>query len=278
MMLGDIKLDSPSVQGLDTEQDTSSWNREHRRRRCRFVGLLTFLVVITLGLGVGLSLGLSYSGMSNGEGTEFGDASMTGSFSFDTTLQQISTGCTSNPTTWRCFPYSSGVVTEFQWAIKQDEDDDYSISSLSTASPASHAFSNVPLTLLDSSLTTERFVFSFQMNKTVVPSAALASSSFSSSSSPSPSKPSHASSCTYTNATFQGTLWTRRASLRHRPKALQRRQDGEFPAWPGLIEITELVDSRKGSMACHDSEGVEIGGMRAVEGTCGCLYRTPERP
>ncbi|KAK5992902.1 hypothetical protein PT974_06327 [Cladobotryum mycophilum] len=263
MMVDEMKFDRPPSD--DDRRNRGQWHPESRHRRCRFIGIISMVMIIIVGLAVGLSLGLAKKSVTNGHpSTGSGSSSIpTGSFTLDTTLQNSSTGCTSNPTTWRCFPYSNGSPAKFYWTIEQGTGrNEYQVSS--SDNPFATSFTNISMTLLDASLGSERFVFSFQMNKTVVPSSALTSTN-------------RAAKCTFSDTTFQATLWTRRTSVKSKHTRRQELPQPGYPAWPGMVEVTETKNSTLGSPECEDDKGNMIADVQAGAGTCECLYGTPDK-
>ncbi|RFN43560.1 tat pathway signal sequence [Fusarium flagelliforme] len=175
-----------------------------------------------------------------------------GSYSFRADLQNISTDCTSNPSTWRCYPYTQGSSATFFWIITTNDDNSYNISS--TTNPFAPSFSNLTLKRLDENTSKERLQFSFSMTKTVVPDAMLSSSN-------------RAAKCMFDNTLFEATLWTQRND---------GSDDGsggdKFADWPGDVEIVQRKMFRGGSPECLDSQGSNVGDIKASNGTCECRY------
>src|SRR6478735_999560 len=118
-----------------------------------------------------------------------------GSFAFKADLQNTTTDCTSNPSTWRCYPYEKGSSATFFWIISSNNDSSYNISS--TENPFAPSFTNLTLKVLDKDTSQERLQFSFSMNKTIVPDDQLSSSN-------------RAAKCTFDDTLFEATLWTQR--------------------------------------------------------------------
>ncbi|KAI8266655.1 hypothetical protein K4K56_004741 [Colletotrichum sp. SAR 10_98] len=178
-----------------------------------------------------------------------------GSFAFNTALADVATNCTSNPATWRCFPYetynqsltsgsANGSLATYYWIITPRNSYTYQISS--SANPFSPQFANLSMALFDGNSYNERLVFNFTLAKSVVPSEAIAADN-------------KAATCVYADTAFSATLWTRKNSSVGAGSAAA---DGNVTAvsdgskwanWPGQIEITQIKSG--GGPECKDSDG-----------------------
>lgn len=178
-----------------------------------------------------------------------------GSFSLKANLQKPLTECTSNPSTWRCYPYTEGEPATFFWIITYVNTQFYKISS--TDNPFAPSFTNLTLELLDENTPKERLLFSFSMNKTVVPDDQLSSSN-------------RAARCTFDDTRFEATLWT------HRSKGHDNDDDtsdnSKFVAWPGDVEIVQSKSFKSGSPRCVDDDGDKVGDVKSRSGACECRY------
>ena len=180
-----------------------------------------------------------------------------GSYTFNTTLQQQQTDCTTNPATWRCYPYNIGQAASFSWVITQDPNNKglYTISA--SDNPFAPSFKNLSLFLKDSSTPNERFEFEFSINKTVVPTAPLSTGNT-------------AAQCVFENTQFQGTIWTRQ----HNGMGIETPKDGgvKYSPWPGDVEVVQTTNANAGEPKCVDAKGNDLAAIQAGTGDCTCEY------
>lgn len=174
-----------------------------------------------------------------------------GSFAFKADLQNTTTDCTSNPSTWRCYPYEQGSSATFFWIISSNNDSSYNISS--TENPFAPSFTNLTLNVLDKDTSQERLQFTFSMNKTVVPDDQLSSSN-------------RAAKCTFGDTLFEATLWTQRK------RGDEAAGNTKFAAWPGDVDVVQRKTFNGGSPNCVDSEGGQVGDVKSESGACECRY------
>lgn len=179
-----------------------------------------------------------------------------GSYTFNTTLQQNSTACTSNASTWRCTPYQQGGEVTLFWTVTALSNSTFNIST--TDNVFAIRFANQTTTLLDAGQPTERLAFALQMNRTVLPDASLTSDN-------------RAARCTFVDTTFAATLWTRRSD-NQTISPPEGKMDEKFGAWPGDIEVTQSADAKSGSPSCEDLSGNAITSVKAGPGECLCRY------
>ncbi|KAL6411248.1 hypothetical protein AUP68_04950 [Ilyonectria robusta] len=168
--------------------------------------------------------------------------------------RETSTKCTSNPSTWRCYPYTDGDSAAFFWVITAESSSAYTISS--TENPFAPSFVNRSLAIIDAGQSTERLRFSFSMAKSVVPSDKLTSDN-------------RAATCIFDDTRFEATLWTRQRGNR---TIDPQPGDVKFGAWPGDAEIVQSKPGTTGPPKCEDTNGNSIGNVEARSGTCNCRY------
>ncbi|KAI5458071.1 hypothetical protein BGZ63DRAFT_427359 [Mariannaea sp. PMI_226] len=230
-------------------------------RWCCILGtIVAILVTIAIGLAIGLTVGLKdHSHHGNSSGNDSDQSFPAGSFSFKADLQETSTNCTSNPSTWRCFPYNIGDAATFYWVItangSTNSSSPFTISS--SDNPFAPSFSNVPLKLLDKGEPTERLHFSFTMTKKVVPSGSLSPSN-------------RAAECSFSGTVFEATMWTRQKGKSN----VGEPDPGDtiYGPWPRNVEIVQSKESQLGQPQCEDSDGNVIADVQAESGTCSCRY------
>ncbi|KAK2014974.1 hypothetical protein LZ32DRAFT_690145 [Colletotrichum eremochloae] len=231
------------------------------------------LAIIAVGLIVGLSVGLTAENHKlqpavSADASNGTNLFPSGSFAFNTALLEANTGCTSDSSTWRCFPnqtYSqspNASVATFFWTISQPNSYIYQISSSLSSNPFSPQFTNETMTLVDGNSLDERLVFNFSLPKNEVPSDHVAQDS-------------RAATCIFTDTAFRATLWTRRNATTALAQsggttATADSADGNvsWGVWPGQIEIEQL---KKGGPECKDSAGNVIS-IAAGSSQCNCLY------
>jgi hypothetical protein len=266
--------------------------------------LLVIAIVAILGLAIGLGVGLTIGRkQSKGNGNTTGsnstnttpqDSSMPlqqfplGQFSFSTTLRTQQTNCTTNPATWRCYPYTvfdpsnpSTLATSqstFDWIIQNssaiyanDTTPSTPLSGVpanltisSTANPFALTFAAQELTYAaDSNATSPRLTFTFSLPKIVVPTAALTSNNA-------------ATQCYFNSTILSGTIY-----LDAQPdSSANTTGDGSYQSWPYADEITQSSPGGEGTPECYEvvdgnlgervSEGFEDAGDGAE---CRCEYR-----
>ncbi|KAL7906161.1 hypothetical protein GGI35DRAFT_116899 [Trichoderma velutinum] len=241
----------PPVRSGNGQWDGENWKPNNSQRRCHLILIVAVILVVLVGLAVGLSLGLTKTSRRGSSQIIFVSDLPTGAFAIDTILQDSSTACTSNPSTWSCLSSKGGHVVRFYWNITQSASG-YLISS--SNDPIVSSFSNIPLTLLDRGNEDERLTFSFTLDVTFEPPVTATN---------------RAAKCTYTDTTFQATLWTKRGT--QQPYSSVQKRTGY---WTGLVEISEKKNATLGVPQCVDSQGNVIADVQAEMGTCECAYRT----
>ncbi|KAF9875747.1 hypothetical protein CkaCkLH20_06679 [Colletotrichum karsti] len=250
--------------------------KEARRRRRRWYTIVGMIVVI--GLVVGLAVGFTTGTHKQNPTTPQLPPNLpsifpAGSFAFTTALTSAPTNCTSNPSTWRCFPYTTyaqssagggspnASLATFFWTIAPRNSYTYQVSS--SPNPFAPQFANLTTTLLDGNSYNERLVFNFSLPKTVVPSAAIAADD-------------RAASCVWAGTAFSATLWTRRSASVGGGAAAAAKEgnatlvsDGsKWADWPGQVEVVQVAS---GGPECKDSEGAAVP-VAAGDGECECHY------
>jgi hypothetical protein len=196
-----------------------------------------------------------------------------GSYAVQTYLSSVTTNCTSNPSTWRCYPYTTYAesttfsAATFSWIITMNQPwtnpPSYSISS--TQNPFSIVFSSMPLTLKDSGLSTEHYFFILtSMNKPVVPSTAITPNNV-------------ATTCYFNQTSLEARLYTKMAKTY--PPSSQSGTDNStstatFVPWPFAAYVDQTDSGGPNVPQCFDNAGNNIGSFAAeTGGECSCLYQ-----
>lgn len=183
-----------------------------------------------------------------------------GTYSFDTVLTTVNTNCTSNTTTWRCYPYSTYSESEsdsgaiFYWIVQpiSSGSDNYYISS--TQNPFMLTFTNVSLTLEDAGAATERYTFNVSMQQVVYPTTSITSDN-------------NAATCYYNSTTFQASLYT----SMEKSYASGTSNSSSFEAWPYAIRVEELSPDGPDCMDSVTGARVNVAAGSSGE-SCDCLY------
>jgi hypothetical protein len=188
-------------------------------------------------------------------------------------LSTVRTGCTSNPDTFRCYPYTTYNTSEtrssatFFWTIAQVNASAFNIST--APNPFVAQFSNVSLSVLNANQATERLTFSFPMTAAVVPTSAVGDNNA-------------ATTCYYNHTVMSATIWTRKPA--EYPKNLTTpvsSADGStlssttFDPWPYAVQLEQVQDAQDGPPDCRDDEGNPVGNFMVPAGgdaECSCDY------
>ncbi|KAK5113963.1 hypothetical protein LTR62_003086 [Meristemomyces frigidus] len=269
------------------------------------IGVL-LVVALVVGLAVSLTIGRNHKTSDSGQGGQAGSRSSNssssqarpfplGEYSLTTNLRTVNIDCTSNPSTWSCYPYNvldpSNRATEtsslatFNWIItntsatfatnESSSTSDHGIPSnltiSSTNNPFSIIFTNQSLTYISTSgnstsgnSTSSRYTFSFKMQKSVIPTTSLTSSG-------------KVAECFYNSTMFVGTL---HLHDKVSGSASNSTSTSAFTEWPYAVEVSQSSPGGQGIPACYEmvdgSLGDEISGAIAPQpesSTCLCEYR-----
>ncbi|KAG4435272.1 hypothetical protein IFR05_009232 [Cadophora sp. M221] len=189
-----------------------------------------------------------------------------GSYRFDTYLNTIATNCTSNPATWRCYPFFTYAMSRtqatasFDWIISPSVGNNYTISS--TPNYFSIVFSNTSLSLMKAGTDDEHYFFQTMMDKPTKPVAQLGSENV-------------ASTCYFNSTTFQGYLYTKKSKTFITSDTNSSTDtNSPFAAWPYAVKIEQVASAGEGTPTCLDPSGESLGDFSVTDGTqlCDCLY------
>ncbi|MCJ1339284.1 hypothetical protein MMC09_004573 [Bachmanniomyces sp. S44760] len=261
-------------------------------RKLLIIALLVLAVAIALivGLVVGLRHKDSSKPQSSSANSSTPDTSFpVGTYALDTFLDTVSTNCTSNPDTWRCYPYTtyssspSLAMATFNWIITPanasgPSTDNFTISS--TNNPFAIYFSNLSMTLLDANTSTERYTFSFSSDKTVVPSAAITTDN-------------SQSSCNFNSTIFSASLYTRQRNIYPAnsttsasstssigPSTPTSTSAGSIQPWPFAVEVSQSIGGGANVPQCFKVVNGNAGDRitdglapRSSQDICNCVYK-----
>ncbi|KAK4451661.1 hypothetical protein QBC34DRAFT_423652 [Podospora aff. communis PSN243] len=215
----------------------------------RLVLGVVLIIAIIIGLAVGLTLGLQNR---NPPPVTLPTAIFpSGSYAFTTALTSTSALCTTNPSTWRCFPYStfspsapSLSEATFYWIIQPLTSYSYAISS--SDNPFAPQFRNIPLTLLDPNQHSERFTFNFTLDFVVTPNMPLPDTASSG-----------ATRCTFYNTVMSATIWTKMRG--EYPAGIERwevpvNRTRVFAGWPFRVEKRGTREGDTYKVSCRSVE------------------------
>lgn len=200
-----------------------------------------------------------------------------GAYTFDTYLASVSTACTPNSNTWRCFPYAtysetgSGADTQFNWIIAPSEANASNYVISSSENPFALDFTNASLTLTDVGKATEAYQFSTAMQKIVVPNVTLTADGAT-------------TSCFYNHTTFSAVLYTKMGKTYPSSNTTTSSSGGTMPgtnggyqSWPYAVQVTQVVDGGSSVPDCYEMNNgntvahVAIGTESATQ-SCNCVY------
>ncbi|GAB7322274.1 hypothetical protein MBLNU13_g03257t1 [Cladosporium sp. NU13] len=261
--------------------------------------LLVVVIVVVMGLAVGLGVGLTV-GRKNEHKNESTTPSNSGDtepeliqqlplgqYSFSTMLRAQQTNCSSNPATWRCYPYTvfnpsdpsikASSLSIFDWIIRNTSTI-YATSTTpntptsgvpanltisSTNDPFALAFTAQQLTYhADTNATSPRLTFAFALPKIVVPTSALTSSNA-------------VTQCYFNSTVLSGTIYLA-GSL---DSSVSSTGSSSYQDWPYPVEIVQSSPGGEGNPDCYETVDGKLGAR--VEGLepetegdeCRCEYR-----
>jgi len=307
--IGDEDLRAP-VEGEKLAELRRNGGHQRRRRDRGGWGRLTAIVIVVLlgivALAVGLGVGLTKKHRESEDSDETASqpAGTTpdtdavqqfplGEYSMITALRTVNTNCTSNPSTWRCYPYSTynpadgsntSSLATFNWIIANTSSQYATINSTDTTSPEgvpanlsisatnnpfSIAFSNQSLIYIapSSNATAVRYTFSFTQPKSVIPSTSLLSSGA-------------AAECFFNSTVFTGTLYLNVSSTFPGGNLADETGIGGYTPWPYALEISQRSGGGQDVPACYEMANGRVGDRILTATTpepegseCLCDYR-----
>jgi hypothetical protein len=263
------------------------------------LALLIAALLGVIGLAVGLGVGLTKGRKKDSDSAGQGDATYTqqqpdnstptqqlplGQYSFVTNLRAQQTNCTSNPATWRCYPYTnldpSNPTTNatsqstFNWIIRNTSaiyatnDTPSSTPSAggipanltlsSTNNPFALTFTNQSLTYHHSSSDDDgnassppMLTFAFTLPKTVVPTSAIASDNA-------------ATQCFFNNTVLSGRIYLAASSSESVSSEAAAGADSS-EQWPYSVEVLQSSVGGQGTPDCYKTVDGGLG-ERVTEG------------
>lgn len=195
-----------------------------------------------------------------------------GSYSISTFLSTISTACAANPSTWRCYPYTTyndsatGSLTTFNWIITSTDRSNANFLISSTDNPFALSFANASLTLVDSGSSSEAYTFTVPtLQKVVIPTEALTPDGMT-------------DTCYFNNTVFTAKLYTKM------PKTYPAAGTGasgikevDGQGWPYAMSAQQTISAGTGVPDCYKSvdgaDGDHVGLAALGSGQCACAYQ-----
>ncbi|MCJ1322719.1 hypothetical protein MMC15_008069 [Xylographa vitiligo] len=249
----------------------------------RLLLLVLIVIVIIIALTVGLTIGLRNK--SNGSSSVPLSSTPTssptpdpirpfpiGSYSLNTFLDSVSTNCTSNSATWRCYPYAtyadspSLAVATFNWIIEASRN---GLTISSTDNPFAINFADVSLTVADKGTENERYIFSVPNNKVVIPSASITTDN-------------SMASCQFNDTQLQASLFTKIPSSYPSNSSVSNAGNvsGGFQSWPFAIQVSQIISGGINIPACFEVKNGNIGApitngidIKSSRDICSCVYK-----
>ncbi|KAI9841428.1 MAG: hypothetical protein M1837_000704 [Sclerophora amabilis] len=274
---------------LDVRNNVHLARRGGWRRLCT-IGLI--LVVIIVGLTVGLVVGLRERNKSSPappapspSEVESPDGPFPiGSYKITTFLSTETSNCTSNPSTWKCFPYATiaqsatASTAFFNWIIVANDSSPSKFSISSSTNPFALSFSNIPLELRNKGLESEHYSFSVPMDKEVPNVEVTDDGSL--------------ATCYYNGTTLAADLYSKQpqsfpaspssSSSSAASAASPSTSSGaseEFRPYPFAVEVKQSISGGANVPTCFKTNrGQPVGdriteGVSERDGQCSCLYQ-----
>lgn len=202
------------------------------------------------------------SGSVNDENSPVNATFPAGTYRIQTVLTSRTTNCTSNPSIWTCYPYTTysdsqtDSRADFDWIISPSSTSrsEYTISS--NQQVFTIVFSNITLTLMNEGNDNEYYTFDIPLPKGTRPAAPLGTSNA-------------AAACTFSDSVLKAELYTKIGKTLSDTQSLQ---DMPYKPWPYMVKIEQTAAPDAGSPKCVDLSGNNLGDFSAQGGECGCEY------
>ena len=198
-----------------------------------------------------------------------------GTYRFETVLESISTDCTTQSSTYRCYPYSTyseapdASMAVFDWIIEATDRESNAYQISSTKNPFSIVFQNATMNLMEARTVEERFEFSVPLNMTVIPDRPLY-----------PRDGNRASICYYSGVIFSASIYTKKEKWWPEGSstvAIVEENKTQNPRrWPYAATMKQAVKGKNDVPDCRDAAGnsmEEFGRNETTGGReCSCGY------
>ena len=299
----EARNDSPAVVDERLEKLRRGESTQDNRRRGGWTRLavvigvaLLVIIALAVGLGVGLTRKKHHKSQGETSGPSPGNGPPQkfplGEYSLITALKGVETTCTSNPATWRCYPYvpyspdgstNSSSLASFNWIISNtsstyatntsgstpDEGVPANLTVSTQNDPFGITFNKQPLTYVSTTLnaSSTRYTFTFTMPKMVIPSPAVTADN-------------SAAECFFNQSIFTGNLYLS-APHNFPSGALSNSSiSGGYEQWPYAVDITQTAIGGANVPNCYETVDGHVGARitdgliaEAASAQCLCDYR-----
>ena len=193
-----------------------------------------------------------------------------GSYALPVHLTTVSSNCTANPATWRCYPFTTfassanlSLVT-FYWIITvSGSPRRYDISSADN--PFVVTFANVSLTLLEPGTDDERYHFSLPYDQASDPNVQITADD-------------SQARCFYNRTTFEADMYTRK--MAEDPPKVPSKAVSDWQNWPHAVEVMQSIGGGQDVPNCYELANGNIGARittglnpQPVEEQCQCIWK-----
>lgn len=247
------------------------------RRRKLCLGVVIILILATA-LAVGLGVGLTRQKRASSNNSENNSPSTPspsseqfpiGTYSIPVYLATQATNCTSNPATWRCYPYTtyspsspSSSFSMLLWSITSPTDSTLNLLISNTNPSFSYPFTNVSLTLSNGNdPRLSAFTFTFSYRKQVVPTVDIAGDG-------------SATRCYFDNTQVNVRLYSTAQGAGGNVVGPPNGVAHTGQTWPYAIEF---VETEGGAPQCfrvvNGQETTNVSVPALSGGQCACAYR-----
>lgn len=257
-------------------------NNKHIARRGGWMKLVLVVLLILLcivALVVGLAVGLrnrkhkssndtsslpggASGNVGNGPSSTSNATFPAGAYRIQTVLSSSTTNCTSNPSIWTCYPYTTYSVSQsssranFDWIISPPSTSDSNYTISTTQNIFTILFANISLSLINEGSDNEYYSFDIPLTKSTRPAAPLGTSNV-------------AAACTFSNSILRAELYTKIGRTLNDTES-----EGSLPfqPWPYMVKIEQTAAPSAGIPQCVDLSGNYLGDFSSQDGECGCEY------
>lgn len=268
---GRVPVEGEKLRQLRREDDEGRTVLWWRRKR----GVVLVVVIIVLiALAVGLGVGFSHQARATKDAVGAGNRIKTpfefplGQWMVEATLVEANTGCTSNSSIWRCYPYTVGGETTFDLTVNNTSElyapnstvyadnkpmDVPANLTVSSSNPFAIPYTNQSLSYITASSneTAERLEWTFEMTKTVMPSSSMMGNG-------------GTAECAFLGTMFTGSLFL------NAPRTVV--EEASNRQWPYAFEIRQSVRGGEEAVECRGISGGSVS-VPGAGGMCDCTYR-----
>ena len=203
------------------------------------------------------------SGSDNGLNATSNATFPAGAYRIQTVLSSSTTNCTSNPSIWTCYPYTTYSVSQsqsranFDWVISPSSTSEPGYTISTTQNIFTIMFSNITLNLMNEGNDNEYYTFDIPLTKSTRPATPLGTSNA-------------AAACTFSNSMLRAELYTKKGKTLNDTES---EGDMPFEPWPYMVRIEQIASPSAAIPKCVDLKtGSDLGDFSAQAGECRCDY------